>query len=65
MGYSPWGFKELDMTEQLSRHTHVIRKCSNFILLRVVVQFFQYYLFKKLSFIQHIFLASLSKIWCP
>ena len=22
MGYSPWGFKELDATEQLSTHTH-------------------------------------------
>ena len=22
MGYSPWGFKELDTTERLSTHTH-------------------------------------------
>ena len=22
MGYSPWGHKDLDMTEQLSMHTH-------------------------------------------
>ena len=22
MGYSPWGCKELDMTERLSTHTH-------------------------------------------
>ena len=24
MGYSPWGCKELDMTEQLSIHTHAL-----------------------------------------
>ena len=23
-GYSPWGHKELDMTEQLSTHTHML-----------------------------------------
>ena len=24
VGYSPWGHKELDMTEQLNHHCHVI-----------------------------------------
>ena len=23
VGYSPWGHKEADMTEQLSKHTHI------------------------------------------
>ena len=29
MGYSPWGFKELDMTEQLTHtHTHTHMHCK-------------------------------------
>ena len=29
MGYSPWGCKELDMTEQLHIHTHIRHKHLN------------------------------------
>ena len=39
-----------------------IRKCSNFILLQVAVQFSQYHLLKRLSFSHFIFLPPLSKI---
>ena len=42
-----------------------IRKCSNFILLQVAVQFSQYHLLKRLSFPHFIFLPPLSKIACP
>ena len=41
-----------------------IRKCSNFILLHVVVQFSQQQLLKRLSFSHCIFLPPLSKIRC-
>ena len=37
-----------------------IRKCSNFILSHVAVQFFQHHLLKRLSFFQYILLPSLS-----
>ena len=37
-----------------------VRKCSNFILLHVAVQYSQHHLVKKLSFLHHIFLPSLS-----
>ena len=37
-----------------------IRKCSNFLLLQVDAQFSQYHLSKRLSFLHHIFLSSLS-----
>ena len=29
VGYSPWGHKDLDMTEWLSTHTHKLVKNSN------------------------------------
>ena len=36
-----------------------VRECSNFILLHVVVQFFQHHLLKRLSFLHCIFLPPL------
>ena len=44
-----------------------VRKCSNFILLHIVVQFSQQYLLKRLCFLHclNIFLAPLSKTGCP
>ena len=42
-----------------------IRKCSNFILLHVAVQFSQHHLLKRLSLPHCIFLPPLSKIRCP
>ena len=42
-----------------------VRKCSNFILLHVVVQFSQHHLLKRLSLAHYIFLPSLSKIRYP
>ena len=42
-----------------------IRKCSSFILLKVVDQFSQHHLLKRLSFLHCIFLPPLSKIRCP
>ena len=39
-----------------------VTKCSNFILLHVVVQFFQHHLLKRLSLPHCIFLPPLSKI---
>ena len=39
-----------------------VRKCSNFILLNVAVQFSQHHLLKRLSLPHYIFLHSLSKI---
>ena len=41
-----------------------VRKCSNFILLCVVDQFFQDHLWKRLSFLHCIFLPPLSKMMC-
>ena len=41
-----------------------VRKCSSFILSQVVDQFSQHQLLKKLSFLNCIFLPSLSKIRC-
>ena len=41
------------------------RKCSNFIVLHIFVQFFQHHLSKRLSFLHCIFLPPLSKIRCP
>ena len=41
-----------------------VRKCSNFILFHVAVQFSQHYLLKRLSFFHCIFLPCLSKIRC-
>ena len=41
-----------------------IRKCSNFILLQIAVQFSQYHLLKRLSFSHFIFFPPLSKIGC-
>ena len=41
-----------------------VRKCSNFILLHVAVQFFQHHLLKRLSFLHCIFLSPLSKTRC-
>ena len=42
-----------------------VRKCSNFILLHVAVQFSQHHLLKRLSFLLYMFLPPLSKIRCP
>ena len=42
-----------------------VRKCSNFFLLHVVVQFSQHHLLKRLSFPHCIFLPPLSKIRYP
>ena len=42
-----------------------VRKCSSFILLQVVDQFYQHHLLKRLSLIHCIFLPLLSKIRCP
>ena len=42
-----------------------VRKCSNFILLYIAVQFSQHDLLKRLSFLHCIFLPPLSKIRCP
>ena len=42
-----------------------VRKCSNFILLQVAVQFSQHYLLKRLSLPHCIFLPPLSKIRYP
>ena len=42
-----------------------VRKCSNFILLNVAVQFSQHHLLKRLSLPHCIFLPSLSKIRYP
>ena len=42
-----------------------VRKCSNFILFHVAVQFSQHLLLKSLSFPHCIFLPPLSKIRCP
>ena len=44
---------------------HGFRKCSNFILLHIAVQFSQHHLLKRLSFPHCIFLPSLSKIRYP
>ena len=41
------------------------RKCVNFILLQVAVQFSQHHLLKRLSLLHCIFLPPLSKIRCP
>ena len=42
-----------------------VRKCSNFILLQVAIQFFQHHLLKIQSFLHCIFLPPLSMIRCP
>ena len=44
---------------------YVLRKCSNFILLHVAVQFSQHHLLNRLSLSHCIFLPPLSKIWYP
>ena len=42
-----------------------VRKCSNFILLHMAIQFSQHHLLKRWSFLHYIFLPPLSKIRCP
>ena len=42
-----------------------VRKCSNFILLHVAVQFSQHHLLQRLSLLHCIFLPPLSKISYP
>ena len=42
-----------------------VRKCSSFILLKVVDLFSQYHLLKRLSFLHCIVLPPLLKIRCP
>ena len=39
---------------------HGVRECSSFILSHVAVQFFQYHLLKRLSFLYRVFLLPLS-----
>ena len=41
-----------------------VRKCSNFILLHIAIQFFQHHLLKRLSLLYHIFLPPLLMIKC-
>ena len=43
----------------------VLKKCSNFILLYLVVFIFSCHILKKLSFLHYILLPPLSKIRCP
>ena len=47
------------------RSVYSVRKCSSFILLKVVDQFSQHHLLKRLSFLHCIFLPPLSKIRFP
>ena len=42
-----------------------VRKCVNFILLHIAVQFSQHHLLKRLSYLHGIFLPPLSKITYP
>ena len=42
-----------------------IRKCSNFIISHVAVQFSQHHLLKRLPFLHCIFLLPLAIAWCP
>ena len=42
-----------------------VRKCSNFLLLHVAIQFSQHHLLKRLSFLHCIFLPPFSKIRGP
>ena len=42
-----------------------VRKCSNFILLHVAVEFSQHHLLKRMSLPHHMFLPPLSKIRYP
>ena len=42
-----------------------VRECSDFILVRVAVQFSQHYLLKRLSFLHCIFLPPLSQMSWP
>ena len=42
-----------------------VRKCSNFILLHIAIQFFQHHLLKRQSFLHCIFLPPLSMVRCP
>ena len=42
-----------------------VKKCSNFLLLHVALQFSQHHLLKRLSLRHCIFLPPLSKIRCP
>ena len=66
VGYSPWGCKELDMTERLHFPLcYGVRKCSNFILSHVAVQFSQHHLLKRLSLPHCMFLPPLSKVRYP
>ena len=70
VGYSPWGCKELAMTERLSTaltfkslihfefvFVYGVREYSNFIYLHLTVQFSQHHLLKRLSFPHCLFLS--------
>ena len=41
-----------------------VRKCSSFILLYIVDQFYQHHLLNRLSFFHYMFLPPLSKLRC-
>ena len=75
---SPWGHKESDTTWSLNNNSNLgfglihfelifvygMRKCSNFILLHLTVQFSQHHLLKGLFFVHCIFLPPVLLIYC-
>ena len=62
VGCCLWGRTELDTTEATQQQQHGVRKCSNFIVLHVAVQFSQHHLLKKLSLPHCIFFPPMSKV---
>ena len=50
-GLQSMGLQESNTTSRLNHHHHGVMECSNFILLHVVVQFFQHHFLKLLSFL--------------
>ena len=65
--FSSWSFIIYGLTFRSVVHFELIfvygvRKCSNFIVLNIAVQFYQNHLLKRLSFLHCIFLPPLSKI---
>ena len=68
--FSSRSFTVSDLTFRSLIHFELIfvygvRKCSSFIFLRVIDQFSQHHLLKRLFFLHCIFLPTLSKIRCP
>ena len=61
VGCHLWGRAESDTTEATQQHQkHGVKKCSNFILLHVAIQFSHFHLLKRLSLPHCIFLSLLS-----